>query len=186
MTDDRRIVLADAALAVLAATGARGLTHRAVHRTAGIAEGSTSYYFRTRAALLQACAERLAAHTMQVIGPADGAELTVDGLIALAERAVSAWTADEGWLIRARHELLLESARYSELRGPIEMAAEHVRALIEQRLDAWRPPDPAERTGDLIACLDGLALAHAVAGTVDRNKLARSVSRVISGLLRQD
>jgi len=187
MTDDRRIFLADAGLAVLAATGARGLTHRAVDRAAGIAEGSTSYYFRTRAALLQACAERLAAHTMQVIGrTADAAELTVDGLIVIAERAVHAWTADKGRLILARHELLLESARYPELRGPIETAAEHVRALVEQRIEEWSLPDPPGRTGDLIACLDGLALAYAVTGAVDRDALSRSVRRVMSGLLRQD
>jgi AcrR family transcriptional regulator len=38
----------------------RGLTHRAVDRTAGLPEGSASYYFRTRQALLQATVERLA------------------------------------------------------------------------------------------------------------------------------
>ncbi|MBX6722355.1 MAG: TetR family transcriptional regulator, partial [Dactylosporangium sp.] len=38
----------------------RGLTHRAVDRTAGLPEGSTSYYFRTRQALLHAVVERLA------------------------------------------------------------------------------------------------------------------------------
>jgi AcrR family transcriptional regulator len=57
---DRRTVIADAAIATLAREGLRGFTHRAVDRTAGLAEGSTSYYFRTREALMSAALARLA------------------------------------------------------------------------------------------------------------------------------
>jgi AcrR family transcriptional regulator len=56
----RRDLIADAAISTLARDGMRGLTHRAVDRTAGLPEGSASYYFRTRQALLQATVERLA------------------------------------------------------------------------------------------------------------------------------
>src|SRR6266702_3933391 len=56
----RQTDIADAAIATLARDGMRGLTHRAVDRAAGLPEGSVSYYFRTRQALLQATAERLA------------------------------------------------------------------------------------------------------------------------------
>src|SRR5512133_616737 len=56
----RRAEIADAAISTLARDGMRGLTHRAVDRTAGLPEGSASYYFRTRQALLQATVERLA------------------------------------------------------------------------------------------------------------------------------
>src|SRR5258708_36489485 len=56
----RRAEIADAAIATLARDGMRGLTHRAVDRAAGLPEGSASYYFRTRQALLQATVERLA------------------------------------------------------------------------------------------------------------------------------
>ncbi len=187
MVDDRRIVLADAGLNVLATAGARGLTHRAVDRAAGIAEGSTSYYFRTRMALLRACADRLAAHTMDVIAAAgESGQLTDAGLIELCVTAVHAWSADSGKLVLARHELLLESARDSSLREPIEMAGDYVRSLVEQRMADMGLPDPADRTGDLVACLDGLALAFAVAGVADRDVVARSVGRVMSGLLRHD
>jgi DNA-binding transcriptional regulator YbjK len=44
----RRALIADAAISTLARDGMRGLTHRAVDRTAGLPEGSASYYFRTR------------------------------------------------------------------------------------------------------------------------------------------
>jgi hypothetical protein len=46
--------IADAAIGLLAAEGMRGLTHRTVDRAADLPKGSTSYYFRTRQALLQA------------------------------------------------------------------------------------------------------------------------------------
>ena len=57
--DDRRAELADAGLAVLAADGARGLTHRAVDRQAGVPAGTTSNYFRSRAELLEGLVRRI-------------------------------------------------------------------------------------------------------------------------------
>src|ERR1051326_7175822 len=56
----RRALIADAAISTLARDGMRGLTHRAVDRAAGLPEGSASYYFRPRQALLRATVERLA------------------------------------------------------------------------------------------------------------------------------
>lgn len=180
---DRRSSLAEAGLTVLATTGARGLTHRAVDRTAGVAEGSTSYYFRTRAELLTACAERLAIRTMQSVGSPPTAQPDFDGLIALAVRSVHAWTADGGLMILARHELLLESARHPDLRRQIDAATEHVRTLLERRVEQINVSDAGERAADLIACLDGVALAHVVAATAGQDALARSVKRVVVGLL---
>lgn len=184
MADDRRIQLADAGLAVLAAAGARGLTHRAVDRSAGLSEGSTSYYFRTRAALLQACATRLGERTMVVVSPlADVADLGTSELAQLAVSAVRAWIADNGVLVLARHELLLESAHHPEMRGILVAATDHIRVLLERRVSALTYPDAAERTADLIACLDGVALAYAVRGATDEDSLKRSVIRVVTGLL---
>ena len=61
--DDRRRLLTDAAITVLADEGARGLTHRAVDAAAGVPTGTTSNYFRTRddliAALFARISERL-------------------------------------------------------------------------------------------------------------------------------
>ena len=50
----------DAAIAVLAGQGARGLTHRAVDQAAGLPSGTTSNYARTRAALLTLALARIA------------------------------------------------------------------------------------------------------------------------------
>ena len=53
MSGKRERVL-DAAIEVLGTRGLRGLTHRAVDEVAGIPQGSTSNYFRTRESLLEA------------------------------------------------------------------------------------------------------------------------------------
>ncbi len=55
----RRDELCDAGLAVLAADGLRGLTHRAVDTEAGLPPGSCSNVFRSRAALLEGLATRV-------------------------------------------------------------------------------------------------------------------------------
>ena len=56
----RRPLLADAAIAVLARDGGRGLTHRAVDREAHVPEGTTKNYHPTRQSLLEAVAARMA------------------------------------------------------------------------------------------------------------------------------
>ena len=53
-------VLADAAIDLVAESGMRGLTHRAVDARAGVPAGSTSAYFRTREALIEGMVRRLA------------------------------------------------------------------------------------------------------------------------------
>jgi AcrR family transcriptional regulator len=58
-TGSRREAIADAAVGVIADRGIRGLTHRAVDEAAGLPAGSTSYYFRSRAALLEAVVAHL-------------------------------------------------------------------------------------------------------------------------------
>lgn len=55
----RRAALADAGLRVLAASGARGLTHRAVDAEASVPTGTSSNYFRSRDALLGALGDRI-------------------------------------------------------------------------------------------------------------------------------
>uniref|UniRef100_UPI0004C8F72E TetR/AcrR family transcriptional regulator n=1 Tax=Streptomyces sp. NRRL S-237 TaxID=1463895 RepID=UPI0004C8F72E len=60
MNQDRRDRLRDAAIAVLAREGGRGLTHRAVDSAAAVPTGTAKNYFPSRDALLRAAAERCA------------------------------------------------------------------------------------------------------------------------------
>ena len=130
----RQTDIADAAIATLARDGMRGLTHRAVDRAAGLPEGSVSYYFRTRQALLRATVERLA--------DLDAAEVP-----ALPQHDLEAFadaTADllQGWLTTgrqrqlARYELALEATRRPELRTVLVAAGAGLRAMIAGRFAA--------------------------------------------------
>jgi DNA-binding transcriptional regulator YbjK len=55
----RRAAVTDAALEVLGRGGSRALTHRAVDALAGVPAGTCANYFRSRAALILAMAERI-------------------------------------------------------------------------------------------------------------------------------
>ncbi|GIH13996.1 TetR/AcrR family transcriptional regulator [Rugosimonospora africana] len=72
-TGSRREAIAEAAVSVIAEAGIRGLTHRAVDEAAGLPAGSTSYYFRTRAALLEAVVAHLVAVDRAAFAEAEGA-----------------------------------------------------------------------------------------------------------------
>ncbi|GAA3535258.1 TetR/AcrR family transcriptional regulator [Nonomuraea rosea] len=125
----RRHHLADAAIAVLAEQGSRGLTHRAVDTAAAEPAGTTSRYFRTRDALLDGVIERIAhrldervgAYTIRPISPAD-----------LEEALAGVLT---GMLADGRHdplalfELHLESTRNPRLRLMLTDAL-HSRCLL--------------------------------------------------------
>lgn len=65
--DERRRALADAGIRVLAREGARGLTHRAIDREAGVPLGTASNYFRSRSALV----EGLISRVWEVISPTE-------------------------------------------------------------------------------------------------------------------
>nr|WP_042197257.1 TetR/AcrR family transcriptional regulator [Kibdelosporangium sp. MJ126-NF4]CEL22845.1 Transcriptional regulator, TetR family [Kibdelosporangium sp. MJ126-NF4]CTQ89985.1 Transcriptional regulator, TetR family [Kibdelosporangium sp. MJ126-NF4] len=59
VNQQRRDALADAAIAIVAKEGAHGLSHRSVDETAAVPKGTTSNYFRSRDALLEATVRRI-------------------------------------------------------------------------------------------------------------------------------
>ena len=168
----RRALIADAAISTLARDGMRGLTHRAVDRTAGLPEGSASYYFRTRQALLQATVERLAELTSTdmlasaalvdsaaqvdsaAVPPPPGQELSAFG--ALAAALVESWLTAGRERQLARYELSLEATRRPELRQTLVTTGAAIRAVIAGRFAAAGVPEPAQRAADFAAFIDGL------------------------------
>lgn len=121
--DERRRALADAGLTVLATAGARGLTHRAVDREAGVPQGTTTNYFRNRAALFHGLVERIG----ERLAPGD------EFIAARADRQPS-------------RDLFAEY-----LRNIVErlLANKEVTiALIELRLEGIRRPEVAEIIGE--------------------------------------
>jgi DNA-binding transcriptional regulator YbjK len=158
----KRELAAEAALTVLAEQGARGLTHRAVDEAAGLPAGSTSNYFRTRSALLEAA---LARHIELDLPPDElveqlvGAELDRDaarGLFMAAFGRVIDPAARP--LIAARYELMLESTRRPELRSRYVSARERIVDLTEMTLRASGCRSPRAHAMQMVLLMDGLAL----------------------------
>lgn len=103
---------------MLAAEGGRGLTHLRVDRQAGFADGTTSFYYQTRNALLRATIDRvieldIADFTAALDAARNG---QVDSLLArLAEQALRTAIEPERTRARARFELMMIAARDPEL-----------------------------------------------------------------------
>lgn len=165
---DRRTLLADTALGVLADAGTRGLTHRAVDAAAGLPAGTTSAYYRTRSALLTALVRRLVEldqAELRTAGerlpePRSAAELA-DAVRAL----VAARLTGEGRRRSlARYACVVESVRDPELREILVPRENPARDAVHRFLADQEVEDPEGRTLALLACVDGLVLDRVVRG----------------------
>ena len=188
----RRAEIADAAIATLARDGMRGLTHRAVDRAAGLPEGSASYYFRTRQALLQATVERLAeldtSDMLDSTGmlPSTGLAalpgLDLDTFVDAAAGIVDSWLTTGRERQLARYELALEATRRPELRHALVTAGAAIRAMVAGQIAAAGVRQPDRRAADFVAFLDGL-LFDQIAGAGARKLTSDDLRGAIRALL---
>ncbi|MFF5637021.1 TetR/AcrR family transcriptional regulator [Streptomyces sp. NPDC012825] len=188
---DRRNLIADAAIGTVAAAGLRGLTHRAVDAAAGLPVGSTSYYFRTRGALIGACYLRLGELSLADVdrweaeyGSPDP-DAAAEALAALLHH----WLTTERERQLARFELSLEATRRPELRADLETAGLAARSRAAALLATLGAPRPARAADLLVAWTDGLLydrLAGATAATrpaPDMAELVPVVERMLAAAL---
>jgi DNA-binding transcriptional regulator YbjK len=176
----RRTELADAAIRTLARDGSRGLTHRAVDRTAGLPEGSTSYYFRTRHSLLQAIVDRLAeldGGTIPTLPATSGHEFA-DAFTAVLEHLLTQGRAR----LLARYELTLEATRRPELREVLAASSAKIYDLVAERFGALGVTEPQQRADDFLAVVDGLLLTQ-VTGVGAQKPLSPARLRQVVGRL---
>lgn len=179
---DRRAELADAAIVTLAREGMRGLTHRAVDRAAGLPQGSTSYYFRTREALLQGTLERLAD-----LSNAELADVRADDLDSIAALLEHWMTAGRDRML-ARFELTLEATRRPALRATLELLGGQFRTTAETLLLDAGVKDAKRRAANLVAHFDGLIFDQLVeAGPVrSRADLIDAIIPLVAMAFRDD
>lgn len=184
MTSDRRTLLADAALDVLAEEGMRGLTHRAVDRKAAMPPGTTSAYFRTRAALLTGLVTRLVhldqaelQTTAEAFPAPRTAEELVNGMVLLTRQRL----AGEGRRRSlARHACAVESVRDQELRAILVPHDNAGREAVRRFLAAHDVSDVETRTHTLLTCIDGLVFDRLVnGGEVPREALEGLVAAAL-------
>jgi DNA-binding transcriptional regulator YbjK len=190
--------IGDAAIAVLAEHGARGLTHRAVDQAAGLPPGTTSNYARTRAALLTLTLTRIdELDTAEAIGGADvagdangvnevsGAALDGAGLADVLATLLDRWITDPGARRRvlARFELALEATRRPELRAAYDEMGRAIRVQVARLLAAAGSAHPERDAWTLIASVEGTAF-YALAGAGGAAAPARDELRAqVTGML---
>lgn len=132
--DQRRRDLCDAAINVLAEHGSRGLTHGQVDRYAAVPDGTTSYYYRTREALLRGVGKRVADIDVANLRSVSDEPLDPQAPFAHLARLVIMQSHGEGLALnRARHELALGAARDPDL---AQTSLEFVGRIIVMAQDA--------------------------------------------------
>ena len=158
----RRAQLLDAAIDIVVDTGIGGLTHRQVDTRAAVPAGTTSNYFRTRTALLEATAARtVELHWQRVellqaaIGPMsrDGVKALMTRMLAEPDEQFRRWTL-------ARFELFMEGTRRPELRpfmAQLQAAAVKSATLIFEA--AGYSPTP-EQMDEISRVLNGVAFSN--------------------------
>ncbi|MGH3904487.1 MAG: TetR/AcrR family transcriptional regulator [Pseudonocardiaceae bacterium] len=168
---DRRTDILDGALHVLAEQGMRGLTHRAVDAATGIPPGSTSYYFRTRSALVAGCVARLVELDLALDVPAmPGAD--VDALAdGITEICIQMATTQRHRTL-ARYELSLAATRDPELRAALVSGGDTIRSLLAETLAAFGAVEPDAAAAEVAAALDGMMFTALVRGPHDPAELA--------------
>ncbi|HSS34400.1 MAG TPA: TetR family transcriptional regulator [Solirubrobacterales bacterium] len=158
----RKTEIADAALSVLAADGSRGLTHRAVDEAAGLPSGSTSNYFRTRDALLEAAARRHAELDAPPPADIDAATVPAESLTRRQGRELVLAALDHVLepelrpMLAARYELTLESTRRPSLHPVMNESRTHFVGLATTLLRASDCKTPEAHAAQLVALMDGI------------------------------
>ncbi|QYN38371.1 TetR family transcriptional regulator [Pseudonocardia sp. DSM 110487] len=182
---DRRTEILDGALHVLAEHGMRGLTHRAVDAAAGIPLGSTSYYFRSRSALVEGCVERLLELDLAVEAAAIpavdlDAHVLADALVDVAVGMVTT----QRYRTVARYELTLAATRDPQLKALFVRAGDTIRAFAAGLLRAAGAPDPDRSAEELAATFDGFLFTALVRGPHEPAALTTALRRSLERALR--
>src|SRR5689334_4109976 len=182
---ERRTQILDAAIDILCDDGVGGLTHRQVDGRAGVPAGTTSNYFRTRQALLEATAARTVdLHWQRVEALQSGlGPITPDALRALLIRLLEPDEQFRRWTL-ARFELFMESTRRDELKPLMkELQAAAVKSATLIIEAAGFTPAP-EQMDELSRPLNGLVFSNLTLapenGTQDAAGL---VDRLLSAFL---
>ena len=182
MPSTRRRLLLDTAVHVVATSGLRGLTHRAVDRAAGLPEGTCSAYLRTRLALVSAVGEHVAGlleEDVQALRD-DVARCIGDQerVTSLTSHLFLRWL-DAHEVLATRFELALEAARDPALAQVLSGWRERLVDVVESMLATGG--HDRSRARYVVAALDGVLLGALARAPRDRRRYVEAgVALVLS------
>jgi len=158
-----RQALVDAAIAVVAESGLRNLTYRAVARRAGVSHALVAHHFGTREALIEAAVERALERSL------DEAPLETNAPIDRWGQPLARSVATDPDLHAFQFEMALESRRNPDIRPHVERLYEAYRSATRRELRRHGIDDPA-LAHLAFAALDGLAFQQVVLGHESRTR----------------
>ncbi|MFE9784493.1 TetR/AcrR family transcriptional regulator [Nocardia salmonicida] len=188
MSTDRRMRIVAGAVELIATQGIRALTHRAVDTRLALPPGSTSYYFRTRQALIEAVAEGITARSRADFLAAQQEFANRQSLDpAQVARDIATWL--DQLLTHRRNDLIARHALIIEVLSDPELHARLAGSLFSldratALFDALGAVDPRASAHDFLALLEGLVfdrfagLRAESAATVDQ--LARPLAEFLT------
>ncbi|HET9891202.1 MAG TPA: TetR family transcriptional regulator [Mycobacterium sp.] len=191
---ERRRTLTDAAIELLGSDGVHGVSHPKVDERADVPAGTTSFYFRTRKALLHAVATRLSeldVADFSLMAEIADQSTQFTGTAGLAR--IVMYVNSEPWLTRARarYELMLLASRDPDVAASLSESSDRVGTLAREVVTQWHPadsePDPALVDDQALATLtfiNGVMMSF-VAGQPavdDAEHLDRLIQGVIAGV----
>lgn len=171
----------EAAVALLGTEGVRALSHARVDERAGLPQGSTSNWFRTRRALLAGVVDWIAESERADVDPTGRPHISspsdlVEGLCAMTELQTTRYAART----RARYALFLELAGDAELAEPLLRQRREFERWTETVVAAAGIPDHVPATRALMALAEGLLLHRlTVDATLD---IRPAIERAVRGL----
>ena len=191
---ERRRDLCNAAIQLLADDGAKGLSHLKVDRRAGVPDGTTSFYFRTRSALLRAVAERLAELDLATLqSVADSAVDGGDNPSRLSQVVIQAGSEPQLSRTKARYELTMQAARDPAMAAILQQATDGFTKLHREIL-VQLMPHGAELESAVVEDLSNITLtfinglllrfAHDDRIIDSPGQLDRILSAIAAGILK--
>ncbi|MEU5727424.1 TetR family transcriptional regulator [Micromonospora sp. NPDC047738] len=180
----RQEQLLDAAIAILGGQGVRHLTHRAVDAAAGLPAGSTSNYFKTRDALVEAVVDRFAMREQAVWETIAGLVRpnTPDELASALAAFVHRATGEERATTLARYSLFVEAALRPTLRQKLAETAEAIRDWAAQWLRDLGSADPHADSRLILDQLDGIML-HRLAFPDPTAEPTQQITKLVRAVL---
>lgn len=168
-TRDRAAVpqaILDAALRLVGQEGTSALTHRRVAEVAGVSLSATTYYFRSKAQILEQAlflaAERELTELSAVHDLFDPATITLEEWAAMLARVLAAETKGKRRvMLLAQFEMDLYAARHPRLRAAVRELNTRYAALIEPVLVRLGAREAASSARLFVAAVTGLLLEQA-------------------------
>lgn len=165
--NNRKELILDGVIELIATRGLEGVTHRAVDQIAGLPQGSTTYYFPKKTPLILAAAQQLADHLgkdcdeLQVGFAERAAKQGMTAAIAYVGEELVSYADNSKHLFLARMELTLASTRcdeFSDLGDLLTAAARRPIEFFVKLISEGKDDVPIETCAGLI---DGITLMYA-------------------------